>query len=411
MAGKQKFSDDELIELAHIHKRPGPPVSYNTTQIAAALGVRRSAVQERLARLASQGRLGMEPVLPGFGIKQTANLYDESGEVQKTWIKQRPVGEAFELPEGHKIAGVSALIDSEGREIQKWVKTKEENHETQLTREAVMEAVKNWKGKSEILLPPTGCDPKRLALYPTADRHLGLLSWHKDSEADWDLKIAEHKIIEVTAELIHLTPKTRIAVMLDLGDQFHMNDQSNATPMNKNRLDVDGRFPKVARAGVKLRKVELEMMLQHHEYVVYAAVSGNHDPEAQMWLSIALAEHFENNPRVIISTEPSEFWHYEFGKVFLFANHGHKTKPDALPPIMATDYPDVWARTEHRYAFSGHIHKERSGEVMKTRWETLRTLTPGDNYAHTHGWRSCHELTSITYSAEKGQRHRQFVPA
>jgi hypothetical protein len=224
------------------------------------------------------------------------------------------------------------------------------------------------------------------------------------------LAIAERELIKTHGELIRGTPSTQTAILLDLGDQFHANDQTNATPMHRHRLDVDGRFHKVAKAAVRIRRAMIEMALQHHEYVIYRGVPGNHDPEAQNWLSIALSCFFDNHPRVTIDDDPSEFWAHEFGKTFLYANHGHRVKPDELPGLMAADHPEAWGRTRFKYAFSGHIHRERSGEKLGVVWETLRTINPGDNYSHTGGWRSGHELTSITFSAETGRGPRQYVP-
>ena len=63
-----------------------------------------------------------------------------------------------------------------------------------------------------------------------------------------------------------------------------------------------------------------------------------------------------------------------------------------------------------KFGFSGHIHHERSGEKHGARWETLRTIAPRDAYSHQHGYCSGREMTSITYSAERGQRLRQFIP-
>ena len=393
----QIFSDDDLLAAIGQHRHADGRA--NTTKIAELLGVRRSTVQERLAKLSRQGRLLTEPAaMPGFEITKVVSKTDDG------YITQRPEQpeEALELPEGHILERASLKVGDS------WYKTKLSPNA--LTREAVAEMFADYRGKSEVLAPPIGADPTRLALYPTADLHLGMLAWRQDSGVDWDLTIAERELIKAYGEIIRLTPSTHTAILLDLGDQFHMNDQTNATPMNKHRLDVDGRFPKVVKAAVRIRRKMIEMALQHHERVMYAAVGGNHDPEAQTWLSYALALLFENHPRVEIDTSPSEFWKYEFGKVFLFANHGHKTKPDKLPELMASDYPEIWGRTAYRYAFSGHIHQQKSGEKMNATWETLRTITPGDNYAYTGGWRSGHELTSITYSAETGQKHRQYVP-
>jgi len=224
------------------------------------------------------------------------------------------------------------------------------------------------------------------------------------------LHIARDTLLRSASELYNCSPNSRTAVLLDLGDYTHSNDQSNATPANKHQLDVDGRFPKIVKEAVKVRRSLIEMALQKHERVIYRGLPGNHDPEVAQMLSIALALFFENNSRVEVDDDPSDFWFYRHGLVMLAGNHGHRTKPMDLPGVMASYRPDIWGATKHRFAFSGHIHHERSGEKHGARWETLRTIAPRDAYGHQHGFMSGRELISITYSARRGQRLRQFIP-
>lgn len=374
------------------------------TEIAASLNVSPSLVYRLLKKAGLKGQLGYRPVVDGFQIKQISS---KDGDA---WVKQtRAVSdEAYETPEGHIVKGESALVDPDGHVMMKWVKTSV-GPASGLTLDGLKEAFSDIP-RVPTIVAPTDTDPNRRSNYLTADLHVGMLAWGKDSGRPWDLALAERSIVDTHAELVSTTPPTHTALMLDLGDQFHMNDQTDATPGHHHRLDTDGRFPKVALAACRIRRSMIAMALTRHEKVIYRGVRGNHDPEAQMWLSIALSMAYENNPRVDIDIDPGDFFFHEFGKTAIFANHGHKIKPEELPGILATDHPEAWARCPHRYCYSGHIHKERSGEKLKTRWETLRTITPGDNHAFTSGYRSGRELTSITYSAETGQRHRQFIP-
>src|SRR5271165_3077117 len=166
--------------------------------IAHTMGISASTVNRHCQQAARDGKLGTKPVLDGFEIKQTST----NGDV--TWVKQtHQRGPKFEVPEGMKLTGVSALVNGDDETTKlKWMLAREEKQGVQLTREAVMEAVAEWKGKSEILPTPRGCDPRSIAFYPTADRHLGLLAWGKDSERDWDLEIAQREIIATVGELI-----------------------------------------------------------------------------------------------------------------------------------------------------------------------------------------------------------------
>jgi len=152
-----------------------------------------------------------------------------------------------------------------------------------------------------------------------------------------------------------------------------------------------------------------ELALQKHEQVILRFLPGNHDPEAAQWIAIALSLFFEKNPRVTVDGDPSDFWFHRHGKVMLAANHGHKMKPEELPGVMASYRPDDWGKTKYRYGFSGHVHHIRAGEKHGAKWETFRTVSARDAYAHQHGYLSGRELVSITYHAERGERMRQTV--
>ena len=371
--------------------------------IAAALGLSPATVNKHCVAAGLGGRLGYKPVVDGFQIKQISSKDDGA------WIKQtRAPGEAFEVPAGHVVKGESALVDPDGRVIQKWVKTGE-GRAPEITKEDLLDVFSPIRAKSEIFACPALTCDDLLTIYPTSDLHLGMLAWGRETGTKWDLVIARETIAASMAELIQCAPPSRTAVMLDLGDYTHNNNQANVTPGHNNQLDVDGRFPKIGREALRLRRHMIELALQKHEHVIYRGLPGNHDPEVAQMLSIALELFFEDNPRVTVDADPSDFWFYEHGVCMLAANHGHKTKPDALPGVMAAYRPEMWGRTKVRKAFSGHIHHERSGEANGAQWETLRTASPRDAFAHQHGYSAGRELLAVTYHKERGLRSRQVV--
>ena len=372
-------------------------------KIAATVGVAYNTVRAILKRAGTSGCLGTEPVVDGFEIKSIASKKDGA------WIKQaREHGEAFTPREGQIVKGESALVDEDGRVIQKWVKTGE-GERAAVTREDLLDVFGPIRGKSVPMLRPKDVDHSLLTVYPTSDLHLGMLSWGRETGTSWDLNIAREVVAKSIGDLMGCTPASQTAVLLDLGDQTHNNSQANTTPAGGNQLDVDGRFPKIGREALRLRKLMIEMALERHEHVIYRGLPGNHDPEVAQMLSIALELFFENNPRVRVDADPSDFWFYEHGTVMLCGNHGHRTKPDQLPGVMASYRPEMWGRTKVRQAFSGHIHPPTSGEANGARWETLRTLSPRDAYSHQHGYSAGRELLAVTYHKERGLRSRQVV--
>ena len=65
------------------------------------------------------------------------------------------------------------------------------------------------------------------------------------SREDYDTTIAKQDLIAASDRLIASSPASHEALILQLGDFFHMDSTTNATPASGNRLDVDTRFARV----------------------------------------------------------------------------------------------------------------------------------------------------------------------
>lgn len=368
-------------------------------KIAHDLDIGVATVNRVCQKAAREGQLGTKPVLDGFEITKITTKQDDG-----SYITQRPAtpdGE-LELPEGHILERTTLKVGDS------WYKTKLSAGAQ--TKADLIEMLSEYRGKSEIIPRPAGAfDSDLVTVYPTSDLHLGMLAWGRETGTPWDLAIARETVLGSMADLVGGAPRSKTAILVDLGDGTHTNSQSNETPRGHHQLDVDGRFPKVGKEAMRLRVDLIELALQKHEQVIYRGLPGNHDPEVAQMIAIAMALLFERNPRVTVDDDPSDFWFYEHGVVMLCANHGHRTKPEKLPGVMASYRPEMWGRTKVKQAFSGHVHHTRSGEDMSARWETLRTIAPRDAYAHQHGYSAGRELIALTYHNERGLRSRQVV--
>lgn len=401
MTGESPIDDEQLLSLLPTHLHPsGDP---NTTRLAETMGRSRAGIQGALARLARAGRLGFKAVLPGFAVKQTSEKRDG------VWIKQAPLGETFEVPDGHSVKGVSALVDSSGREIQRWVKTNA-NDRQPLAFEAIKAEFSDFRGQSEFVEPPSDCLDDLLTAYPIADAHLGLRTWGEETGEDYDLKIGRAALLNGARYLVEGAPKSATALVLNLGDYVHANDSTNATPASKHVLDVDGRLRKILRIAARAQIEVVQLALQRHSHVILGTVGGNHDPDLSHMMAVAMELYFENNPRVTVDPDPSEFFKHRHGKVMIVGNHGHKIKPEDMPGTSAAYWPEDWGATTKRYAFSGHIHHKKSGERHGMRWETFGAIAAKDGFVHSHGYSSLRDMTAITFHKERGEIFRSTVP-
>lgn len=381
-------------------------------EAAATLGIAQSSVASRIKRAAERGLLGTKPVLPGFRISKTTAVTDKGGDVVREFIQQKPeLGEAFELPAGHLIKGVSALVDGDGRTIQQWIKTRADATTPDLV--AALQAVfTEYKGRSEFIPHRFDTDPELMSVYPIADQHNGLLAWGKETGEAYDLKIGADRLRSCASRLINQSPASRSALILNLGDWQHTDDQRNMTPGHGHQLDVDSRYFKILKAGVQLMIDVIELALQRHETVLVRNIPGNHDPMASIALTVALSAFYHNNHRVTVDDSPSDFFFHRFGATLIGATHGHKCKPEKMAMTMAVEAREDWGATKYHWFLFGHIHHETVKEVGDVRCESFQTLCAKDAYAASHGYNAGKSLTSITLDREEGEigRHRINVP-
>ena len=393
----------EAVEAVRIHG--------SQIRAAAVLGISRSTLQNRLNSASARGLSGFSPVLPGFRIKETSVQMDADGKVEKTWVRQQQDrGDEFAVPAGHVVKGVSAYTDAEGRIIGQWVKTREGVDTTTLV-DAIRETLTDYRAPP--IIAPASADADLLTVYALPDLHLGLLAWGLESGENYDLTVASEELRQAVAELVAQSRPSGQAIVLGLGDTFHGNDQRNVTPRSGHTLDVDGRWPKVFRTGAQVAVDMTHLVAQRHGDVIVRFLPGNHDPDASVALTVALALFFHDTPRIQVDDDPGHHFYHRFGKVLIGATHGHTMKPDRMAMMLATDRPKDWGEASFRHFFYGHVHHEAAKEVGSVRVESFSSPAAKDSYAHAGGWRSGRALTAITFHRERGEigRHRVNLPA
>lgn len=354
---------------------------------------------------ASLGKMGFAPVLPGFAIKSTSAKTEDGA-----WVKQvREPGDEFEVPAGHRVKGISALVDPDGREIAKWVKTGAD-HSAGFSIEGLREAFASLPATAPATAPEESV-ADLLTVYPVADLHLGLFSWARETGADYDLKIAQDVAISSVRHLVSASQPSETAIVLDLGDFLHADDSSNQTARSGNPLDVDTRFAKVMKAGVHLSVEIVDAALRRHKNVLYRKLPGNHDPHTSVALALALAAYYRDEPRVTVETDPSRFFFHQHGLVMLAATHGDMCKPEQIAGFAASARAEMWGKTRFRYAYFGHVHhrSKRASEMDGMFVETFGSLAAKDAWHAGMGYVAQRSMSAITYDKEHGERSRNIV--
>ena len=154
-------------------------------------------------------------------------------------------------PVGFGVKGTSTLYNKDGVISSQWVKTQRDAaQQEQALRDFANYLAESVTGMAPLVQPPKSADEDTLCVYPMGDPHFGMYAWWQDAGEDFDLEIAENLTCGAIDRLVCSAPASHTAILLNLGDMFHSDNQRNVTNSG-HQLDVDGRWAKVQKVGLQ----------------------------------------------------------------------------------------------------------------------------------------------------------------
>jgi UDP-2,3-diacylglucosamine pyrophosphatase LpxH len=389
---------------------------------ATALGITKGALRDRVRRAtrraASRGwspaHDWKHPVPEGHRVRGNSTLYGADGSVEGQWVKsERDSDEpsAFAaVPEGHLVNKVSTLLDGQGKVRAQWLQApKDEQTRWDQFWAACERNVARYKGAAEPASPPAFSDEETCTVYPLGDPHIGMLSWGAETGQDFDLQIAERDLIRAVDLLVDRAPASHLAILANVGDFFHAEDDAQRTPASGHKLDCDTRSAKITDVGFRIMRHLIDRLLVKHGMVRVVNVPGNHDPRTSRMMNMWLEAVYEREPRVFIEDNRNPYIYITHGRNLLGFAHGDGAKPEALPGIMAADRPAEWGCTDYRLWVTGHVHHQTRKEYPGCVVESFRTLAARDYWHAWKGYRSGQSLSCITLHESYGELTRSTV--
>jgi len=343
-----------------------------------------------------------------FGMNVRSIERRKASLVRKGWSPEHDMTHI--VPDGFKLKGTSSLY-KEGVKapVLQWVKSTADEQRQRELMQAAIEAMGEDLPRMAFAPAPSVCNSDLLNCYVVTDYHLGLLSWHEETGADYDLGIAEQQLIAWFATAIHMAPDAEIGVFAQLGDYLHWDGLDAVTPASKHLLDADTRFQKLVRVAIRVTRRVVDMLLTKHQRVHVLMAEGNHDTASSIWLREWFSAIYENEPRITVDRSPDPYYCVEHGQTSLFFHHGHKKKPANVSDVFVAKFRDVFGRTQHSYAHLGHLHHVDVKENNLMIVEQHRTLAAPDAYASRGGWISGRDAKVITYHKAYGEVGRLTI--
>jgi hypothetical protein len=309
---------------------------------------------------------------------------------------------------GFAIKGTSTLY-KDGKQAIQWVKTDRDAQQAEAIMRVAVLAMAEDIVRAEPVPFGRHVHLDLCNVYTLTDSHVGMLAWHREGGADWDLKIAEETLVGCFRLMIDRSPAAGVGFFNQLGDFLHSDGLLPVTPTSGHVLDQDGRFAKVVQVAIRIIRRVVDMMLRRHQKVVVLMAEGNHDMASSVWLRVMFKTLYEHEPRVEVIDSELPYYAYQHGRTMLAFHHGHLKKNDQLPLLFAAQFPRVWGDTDRRYCHVGHRHhleeKEHSGMTVLQH----QTLAARDAYAARGGWIADRRVTAVTYHLTDGDVGRTTV--
>jgi hypothetical protein len=240
------------------------------------------------------------------------------------------------------------------------------------------------------------------------DFHLGLLSWHKETGEDYDVKIAMKLYMDCISYLLGKAPEDTDKILLMVGSDFFNSDTIDNTTTKGTKQSEDGRFQKTFTTGWKVLVDAINLCRQVADVQVMV-VTGNHDHQRSYFLGEVLVAWFRDDCSVLIDNNPAYFKYYNYGKNLIGFTHGDTAKKESLPMIMAVDVPELWAKCPYREFHIGHLHssvtKGFGSETEHTGCKVVSvpSLAVASDWIAKMGYRSVREAQAFIYDKHYGR--------
>ena len=363
----QKISDEQFIAEREAGK--------TLRQIAQEYGMNIRTVEQRSSNLARKGH--------GHGNKAVAKY----------------------VPEGFAVKGTSTMIDAEGNEKIRWVKTSIDNERLEVLMEQAREAFCSELPKAAPSESPNvNFDSDTLAMYPVFDLHIGAMAHKHECGENYDTATAEKVMNGFFDYAVDKAPNSKNAVLVLGGDFLHYDSLEAKTPASGHILDSDSRYAKIVYVAIRSVRRAISRMMEKHQVIDIKVISGNHDEAGMVWLRAALAAFYEDEPRVNVDVSPAAMMMTSFGTTLIGYTHGHQMrKADTRLTVMATDFRKLFGQSDYVYTHSGHWHSQKITETNLGIDEVHGQLGSPDAYSANGGWRSQRQAAVIVYHKEFGE--------
>lgn len=279
----------------------------------------------------------------------------------------------------HKSKRISMFVMAQNRPT--YEKVREEMIATMKRHAPKYRAVKRKK--------PT--DGHLLVIDP-ADIHVGKIAVKDETGYHYDIPTAVSMVHEGVEGLLTKASGFPIErIMLVVGNDVLHRDNPHNTTTSGTRQDVAGMWHQAFKAAREMYVTLIERLRTVAPVdVVYNP--SNHDYASGYMLTDALYCWFHTAKDVTFDASIRHRKCYTYGTNMIVTSHGDGAKMADMPLLMASEFPQEWANTNHRYVYLHHLHHHIRNEFLAGKdfpgvtVQHMRSPSASDSWHHKNGY-------------------------
>lgn len=252
-------------------------------------------------------------------------------------------------------------------------------------------------------------NPHCLILDPS-DIHVGKLAVNHESGESYDVKKAVSIVDSGIDSLLQRAagfPLDKIIFVIG-NDCLHIDSSSSPVTTGGTSQDMDGKFHDafLAARDMYVRAIEKCLPLADVEIIFCPS---NHDFMSGFMLAQTIKAYFRKSKNITFDVSIAHRKYTAYGKNLLSFSHGDGAKLADTPLLMATERPEMWSNSVHRYIYLHHIHHKQTAKFMAGQdfigvtAEYLRSPSASDAWHAKKGYRSPKAVEAFIHSYDNGQ--------
>lgn len=231
-----------------------------------------------------------------------------------------------------------------------------------------------------------------LLLIDPADVHIGKLSVKTETGYVYDTATAVKMVHEGVDGILQKAsgfPIEKIVLIIG-NDILHTDTPFGNTTAGTNQ-NTSGMWHENFISARELYVMLIERLMLFADVEVVFNPS-NHDYMSGFMLADSVASWFNKSKNVTFDCDIIHRKYLQYGENMIVTTHGDGAKFADMPLLMASEDPQMWANTRHRYAYVHHLHHRQKHQFLAGKdfpgitLEIMRSPSASDGWHHRNGY-------------------------